>query len=94
MLPNPYARPEPLPGSPGGPTAASEANKALFYALLSFFCFGVALGWFAISKARRVLMVWNLDPSSRTKAQIAYWVGWLGIVSWAYGLFRLFTGHY
>ncbi len=73
-------------GQPKG--EVKDANDALIYSIIGFFCFGVVLGPIAISKANKALNLIKSDPgyTGKGKAQAGLIIGIIDIVFWVFGL--------
>jgi hypothetical protein len=75
-------------------TICPEANDALKYAALSFFCFGIVLGPVAISKALGAKKKIAADPSlsGEGRANAAMVMGALALVFWIIGMVQRASG--
>ena len=78
-------------GQPKG--EVKDANDALIFSIIGFFCFGIILGPIAISKANKALNLIKSDPgyTGKGKAQAGLIIGIVDIVFWVFGLIINFS---
>ena len=81
------------PAAVFGSERCEEANRALLYAILGLFCFGIILGPVAISKAGKAKAQIAADPrlTGTGMANVAIAIGVVDIVAWAIGLVARFS---
>ena len=72
-----------------GTVPCKEANEALTYAIISFFCCGMVLGPVAIAKAHKARELIAADPklTGSGKATAAMVIGIVALVLWVFGMF-------
>ena len=75
------------------PGECGLARQALIYSIVGLFCFGIALGPLAISKAKSAQMIIAVTPGMRGggMAQAAFIIGCIDVGLWVVGLFARFA---